>query len=174
MNKKGVSLVIIGVVIVAVVVIGVVAYWALTNTGGEENPTPTPTPTPTSGIADATSLQFDVSTSEKDVTFQVKNLGTSEILMRVGETYSDGSSFVYIMDQAEQKAWANFDGSWTDVSSDFSTYWDTWQPSLNGYVAELANWSGTGDYEIQAGGETQTISNIVVNPTLADSLFQPD
>jgi hypothetical protein len=171
MNKKGVSWVIIGIVIVAVVVIGVVAYWALTNTGEGEGPTPTPGP----GVADATSLQFDVSTSEKDISFQAKNLGTSEILLRVGETYTDGSEFTYIMNQAEEKAWANFEGSWTDVSTDFSTYWtDTWEPSLNGYIAELANWSGTGDYQIQAGGETQTISNIVVNPTLADSLFQPD
>ena len=171
MNKKGVSWVIIGIVIVAVVVIGVVAYWALTNTGGEEGPTPTPTP----GIEDATSLQFDVATSEKDITFQVKNLGTSEILLRVGETYTDGSELTYIMNQTDQTVWAEYGGEWTDESANWATYWtDTWEPSLNGYVTGLADWSGTGDFEIQAGGETQTISNIVVNPTLADSLFQPD
>ena len=171
MNKKAVSWVIIGVVIIAVVVVGVVAYWALTNTGGEEGPTPTPTP----GIEDATSLQFDVATSEVDMTFKVKNLGTSEILLRVGETYTDGSSFTYIMNQHDQTVWAFVYGEWVDESANWATYWtDTYYPDLNGYVHSLADWPGTGDFEIQAGGETQTISNIVVNPTLADSLFQPD
>jgi hypothetical protein len=169
MNKKGVSWVIIGIVIVAVVVIGVVAYWALTNTGGEEGPTPTP------GIEDATSLQFDVATSEVDTTFQVKNLGTSEILLRVGETYTDGSEFTYIMNQTGQTVWALVYGEWVDDSENWASYWtDMYYPNLNGYITSLADWSGTGDFEIQAGGETQTISNIVVNPTLADSLFQPD
>ena len=174
MNKKGVSWVIIGIVIVAVVVIGVVAYWALTNTGGEEGPTPTPTPT--SGIEDATSLQFDVATTEKNETFQVKNLGSSDVLLRVGETYTDGSEFTYIMNQTDQTVWAEFGSGWTDESASWATYWtDTWEPSLNGYVNELAtNWSGTGNLEIDAGGETQTVSNIVVNPTLADSVFQPE
>jgi hypothetical protein len=112
------------------------------------------------------------------MTFQVKNLGTSEVLLRVGETYSDGSEFTYIMNQADQTVWALVYGEWVDESANWATYWSEtgtgWEPVLNGYVAELANWSGTGNYVIQAGGETQTISNIVVNPTLADSLFQPD
>ena len=171
MNKKAVSWVIIGVVIIAVVVVGVVAYWALTNTGDGE---PTPTPTPTPGVEDASSLQFTVSTSEKDFTIMAKNLGTSQVMMRVQEEYSDGSSFIYIMNQADQKAWANFGGEWTDVSTDFTVYWDdTWDPILNGYQASLADWTG-GDIQINAGGETVTVSNIQVNPTLADSLFQPD
>jgi hypothetical protein len=168
MNKKAVSWVIIGIVIVAVVVIGVVAYWALTSTGDGE---PTPSPTPTPGIEDATSLQFDVSTSEKDITLMAKNLGTSEVMLRVEESYSDGSEFIYIINQAEQGAWANFDGSWTDVSTDFAVYWDdTWSPALDGFTTALEDWTGTGNYEY----DSTTISNIEVNPTLADSLFQPD
>jgi hypothetical protein len=170
-NKKGIStLVVVAVIVIIVVVVGIGVY-VLYSGGGEE---PTPTPTPTSGIEDATSLQFDVATSEKDITFMAKNLGTSDVVLRVGEVYADGSEFVYIMNQTDQTVWALYAGEWTDSSTEWATYWtDTWEPSLSGYITSLADWPGTGDYEIQAGGETQTISNIVVNPTLEDSLFQP-
>jgi FlaG/FlaF family flagellin (archaellin) len=171
MNKKGISTLVIVAIIVIIVVVAGIAVYVLYSGGGEETPTPTPAPTP--DIEGATSLQFDVATSEKDISFMAKNLGTSDVLLRVEEVYADGSSFVYIMNQTDQTVWAKFDSEWTDESASWATYWtETWEPSFNGYKAELANWSGTGDLEIQAGGETQTISNIVVNPTLADSLFQ--
>jgi hypothetical protein len=170
-NKKGISTWVVVAIIVIIVVVAGIAVYVLYSGGGGETPTPTPTPAPS--VEGATSMQFDVQTSEKNITFAAKNLGTSDIMLRVEEVYTDGSAFTYIMNQTDQQAWAYVGGEWMDVSADWTTYWtNTWEPSLNGYMAELKNWSGTGDYEIQAGGETQTIFNIHVNPTLADSLFQ--
>jgi hypothetical protein len=173
MNKKAVSWVIIAVIIVAVVVIGGVAYWAMTSTGGENGGNNGGDETP--DVAGASSLEFKVSATiegmEEEYAFMVKNLGTSEVMMRV-EQVSGGSEFIYIMNQAEQKVWAAFDGEWMDVSGDFSTYWDdTWAPALESYQSSLADWTGTGDYEYNVGDNSYRVYDIVINPTLNDSLF---
>jgi len=180
MNKKGVSWVLIGIVIVAVVVIGVVAYWALTSTGGEE---PTPTPTPAPGIEDATSVGFKLNATiggtNELYAFTAKNLGTSEILLRVDETDAQGTEFVYVYDQAAQTAWASIAGDWMDVSADFDSYWSGANSAIVGYTAfegymdELAaNWSGSGDYDYTSGEDTFHVFDIVVDPAPADSLFE--
>jgi len=176
MNKKAVSWVIIAIIIVAAVVIGGVAYWALTSNGGENggndgNGGGDETP----DVAGASSLEFKVSATiegmEEAYAFKAKNLGTSEVMLRVEQT-SGGSDFIYIVNQAEQTVWAAFDGTWMDVSGDFSTYWDdTWAPALDDYQTSLANWSGTGDYEYNVGGNSYRVYDIVINPTLDDSLF---
>ena len=174
MNKKGIStLVIVGIIVIAVVIVGIAAYvWY---SGGGE-PTPTPTPTPTSPVEGATSMRFDVNATVEGALeidrFTLKNLGTSEILIRVDETDKDGLDFLYIMHQADQKAWAYCMGEGGDVSDDFSTYWDNeliGNVGVNKYMTALANWSGTGDYE----GDSFIIYNIVVDPTIDDSAFEP-
>jgi hypothetical protein len=180
MNKKAVSWVVIGIVIIAVVVIGVVAYWALTSTGGEEGPTPTPAPTP--DIEGATSLGFKLNATIGGVNelyaFTAKNLGTSDILLRVDETDAQGNAFIYVFNQTAQTVWASAMGQWNDVSTEFASYWDGANSAIigytafNGYKTELAeNWSGTGDYDYTSGENTFHIYDIVVNPSVADSLF---
>ncbi len=71
-------------------------------------------------------------------------------------------------------------GTWTNVSSDFTNQWNTWvgtgkQWTLNLNALET-NWSGTGDYTYTtpSGNNVIRIYNVVINPTLADSLFQPN
>ena len=180
MNKKGVSWVIIAVVIVAVVIIGGVAYWALTNNGtGEPTPTPTPTPTASNNIETATSLGFKVDAYDETYAFTVKNLGTSNIMLRTDETDAQGTAFVYLMNQAEETAWASIAGEWMDVSTDFNAYWSgdystlIGYTALDGYMTELAaNWSGTGDYDYTSGDDAIHIYDIIVNPEPADSLFE--
>lgn len=183
MNKKAVSMVLVAIiVIVVVVVVGVVAYWALTNTGGEEGPTPTPTPTPGSYIEDATSLGFKVNATidgtNELYAFTAKNLGTSDILLRVDEIDADGNVFVYVYDQAAQSLWIQYAGAWTDSSATFADYWNGDLSGIIGYTAfntyrtELAaNWSGSGAYDYDSGGNTYHIYDIDVNPTVDDSLF---
>lgn len=179
MNKKAISkLLILGVVVIVVVAVGVAAYWMLANppsageqTGGEETGGET-----TPNVAGATSLQFDVIATIEGVqekyTFMAKNIGTSNLMMRVDQTDAQGNAFKYIINSAEQKVWVYYNGEWMDLSDQFSTYWDQWKPAFDGYKSNLASWAGTGDYEYTANGNTFKIANILVNPTLPDSLFQ--
>ena len=175
MNKKGIStMVIVAIIVIAVVIVGVAVYvWY---SGGAQEPEPTPTPAPTPDIEGATSMRFDVEADVEGAAetdrFTVKNLGTSNILLRVDQTDAQGNEFIYLMNQAEQTAWADFGTGFMDYSSDFATYWDNnliGKPGLDKYMTALADWSGTGDYE----GDTFTISNIVVDPTIEDSVFEP-
>ena len=181
MNKKAVSMVLVAiVVIVVVVVVGVGAYWALTNTGGEEGPTPTPTPT--SSVEDATSLGFKVNATidgnNELYAFTAKKLGTSDILLRVDEIDADGNVFIYVYNQTAESLWIQYAGEWTDSSATFADYWNGDLSGIIGYTAFntyktqlAANWSGSGDYDYDSGGNTYHIYDIDVNPTVADSLF---
>ena len=174
MNKKAISmLVIVVIIVIAVVVGGIAAYYVWTSGEGGE---PTPTPTPTPGVADATSISFDVEIPDVETDkFTAKNLGTSDVLLRVDQTDAQGVSFIYLMNQTAQSAWANFGGDWMDDSANFDVnYWSSeyiGKVALDSYIDALAaDWSGTGNYE----GDGYTISNISLNPTLDDSIFQPD
>ncbi len=178
MNEKGISAMLIIVIIVAVVIVGVVAYWGLTNTG-EPTPTPTPTPTPSNNIDTATSLGFKVDAYGEFYAFTAKNLGTSSILLRVDEVDAQGTSFTYVFNQAEETVWASFAGAWTDVSTDFDSYWSGTNSEIIGYTAfndyktELAaNWSGNGNYDYTSGEDTFHVYDIIVNPEPEDSLFE--
>jgi hypothetical protein len=174
-NKKGISTLVIVAIIVIAVVIGGIAVYVWYSGGGGEEPTPTPTPTP--GIEDATSMRFDVEADVEGAVetdrFTVKNLGTSDILLRVDQTDAQGTEFIYLMNQTGQTAWVKYAGEWMDMSSTFEAdYWNSeliGKVALDKYMTALADWSGTGDYE----GDTFTISNIVVNPTIEDSVFEP-
>ena len=181
MNKKAVSMVLVAViVIVVVVVVGVAAYWALSNTGGEEGPTPTPTPA--ASVEDATSLGLKVNATidgnNELYAFTAKNLGTSDILLRVDEIDADGNVFIYVYNQTAQSLWIQYAGEWTDSSATFSDYWDGANSGIIGYTAfnayktELAaNWSGSGAYDYTSDSNTYHIYDIDVNPTVEDSLF---
>jgi hypothetical protein len=174
-NKKGIStLVIIAIIVIAVVIAGVAVY-VLYSGGGE--PTPTPTPTPTSPVEGATSMRFDVNvTVEGGVeldSFTAKNLGTSNVLLRVDVEDVDGVAFIYLMNQTGQTVWVNYAGTWMDDSANFATqYWNNdviGNVALEKYMTALAHWSGTGDYE----GDGFTIFSITVNPAVEDSAFEP-
>jgi hypothetical protein len=184
MNKKGVSWVLIAVVIIAVVVVGGVAYWLLSTpgeggnggnggNGGEDVYT----------VENATSLAFKVNatigeTNELDA-FTAKNLGTSEIMLRVDAVDAQGEAFVYLFDQGAETLWIEYMGTWTDYSTDFTAYWSGDNSGIIGYTAfscyqdELAaNWSGTGDHDYTDGDNTFHIYDIAINPAPADSLFE--
>jgi hypothetical protein len=163
-NKKGIStLVIVAIIVIAVVIAGIAVY--VLYSGGEETP----------AVEGATSMRFDVNATVNGALeidrFTAKNLGTSDVLLRVDQTDAQGNNFIYLMNQTGQTVWADFGTGFIDYSADFTTYWDNTligNAALNSYMTALANWSGTGNYE----GDSFTIYNIVVNPTLADSVFQ--
>jgi hypothetical protein len=173
MDQKTIAIVVIAVVIVAV--IGVGAYWMLSS-GGTGEPEPTPTPTPT-GIEGASSLQYSVDitggAAAGSYNFYAKNIGTDDLMIRV-ECPLDGTQFVYIVNGAEQKAWKDEGSGWVDLSATFSDEWNLWEPTWQGYTDNLATWT-SGDWTYTAAdGATVTISDITVNPSLADSLFEAE
>lgn len=194
MNQKGISkLVLVVIVVVVLVVVGVAAYWTMGNGGdgdggdsdganggvadnggdGVEDSGGT-----TVDVAGASSLQFKVTVTSAEMgseeyTYMIKNAGTSSLMIRVEMESSSGDNMVYIINGAEQKAWVYSDGEWVDLSTAFQTYWDTWNSAWEGYRTNLGDWTGVGDWTYTSNGNTIRIYDITVNPSLADSLFQP-
>jgi hypothetical protein len=174
MNQKGISTLVIAVIVVVVVaVVGVGVYLAMSNTGGSGGNGDT-----TPDIEGATSLQFSVEVTSEGTswgtnTYMAKNIGTSDMMIRIEIESSDGD-FVYIVNGAEEEAWAYADGEWTDVSDTFSDQWASWNSTWQGYQDSLTDWTGTGEWTYtDTDGSSVRIFDIAVNPTLADSLFQP-
>jgi hypothetical protein len=131
------------------------------------------TTTTTTPSVTTTSLQFDVSSTAGGVsatyTLMAKNIGTSNLMMRIDGTFS-GQAIIYIINGAQQKAWMYVSNTWMDLSASFSSYWGTWSQTFQGYQTDLSGWTG-GTWTSPDG--TVTISNIHINPSLADSLFAP-
>jgi hypothetical protein len=172
MNQKTIAIVVIAVIIVAV--IGVAAYYFLSS-GGTGEPEPTPTPTP--GIEEATSLQFKVEITGGEAAgtyeYMAKNIGTDDMMIRVEIPIEGMDDLVYIVNGAQQKAWANEGTGWVDLSDAFSDQWDAWKATWDGYTDNLATWtSGDWTYTDPADGSTVRIYDITVNASLEDSLFE--
>ena len=197
-NRKALVAVIVIVLIVAVIA-GV--YLATRGNAGT-NPSTTPTPTPTSNpsaspsvnpsattnpstsgtganVAGASSLQFTVSVTNSSgeslgaYTYYAKNAGTNNQMVRIEFTDPSSGSFVYIVNGALQQVWVESEGQWTDLSSAYASQSSSWNTAFLGYKNSLASWSGLGDWTYtDTSGDTIRISNVSVNPSLSDSLFQ--
>jgi hypothetical protein len=141
--------------------------------------TPVTTPTTKLTIAGATSLQYSVTLTETLVgqrtysyTYQGKNLGTTNFMMKIEATDDQGNQSTFIVNGAEQKAWSYHDGEWTNLSATYVTQYGIWHPLWQGYITALNAWNGSGDYTYTESFSTVRIYDITVNPTLSDSLFQ--
>lgn len=170
MDQKTIAIVVIAVVIVAV--IGVAAYWMLGTGTGEPEATPTPTPAGTEG---ASSLQFTVTategTSAGTAIYSAKNIGTDDMMIRI-EFQMDPESLIYIVNGATDEAWGYEGGQWVDYSDTFADQWDMWDATYQAYADQLSTWT-SGDWTYEDGdGNTVTVSDITVNGTLEDSLFE--
>ena len=167
MNQKTLAIIIVAVLAVAVVA---VAAYFLMNTEEEKIED-------TITVENATSLQFSV-----DLTFDgesmgtyeysAKNIGTSDLMVRV-EIPDASGDLIYIINGANQSAWASVADEWTDLSDTFSTEWDSWTGTMEGYTDELTTWV-EGDWTFtDTDGTGVKVYNISINPALADSLFAP-
>jgi hypothetical protein len=182
-------------IIVIILVIALIAGAYLATRGnGNTNPSATPTPTPnpnasatpkpsTSGVganvAGASSLQFTVSVTNSSggsvgsYTYYAKNAGSASQMVRIEFNDPSGESFVYIVNGALQQVWVESGGQWTDLSSAYSSQAGAWNNAFLGYKNSLTNWSGVGDWTYtDPNGDTVKISNVSVDPSLPDSLFQ--
>jgi hypothetical protein len=158
--------------VVIIVVVASAGTYALMNSGGGGK---------TVKVADATSLQFDA-----DVTYEgtptglfkwaAKNVGATDMVVRLDILgVNNTGNYTYILNGGDQTAWLSNNGTWTNVSTDFTNQWNAWVgTALTNDLNALATWSGTGDYNyIDSDGKTTArIYNIAINPTIADSLFQ--
>lgn len=189
-NKK--TLLIVAILVIVIVVAGVAAYVLSQNANNppDSNPTATPTATPstsssptatptppssTTSVAGASSLKYTASLTENGVlqgtyTFQGKNSGTDNFMMRVDYTDSDGST-IFIFNGAQRKAWTYSGDEWVDISDFYDSQFQVWNGLWQGYNTNLAAWTGIGDHSYTSGGSTVRIYDISVNPTLDDSLF---
>jgi hypothetical protein len=173
MDKKTSVIVVIAVVVVAAVAAGVY----LATRGGT-----------TTDVAEASSLRFSVSVTPlytvhtSTYTFMIKNIGTSNMMMHI-EMRGYQGNFVYIVNGEQQKAWEYANGEWANLSDTFSIQWNSWNSTWTNYRdcllgkgvwSGIGVWPGSGDWTTSApDGSAIRIYDITVNPSLADSLFQP-
>jgi hypothetical protein len=128
-------------------------------------------------VVTASSLQFNADITAGGTltkyTWSAKNIGTSNAMLRIEWTSSEGD-YVYIINGAQKQAWVDENGTWIDLSGYFSDTWSTWNSTFAGFTSSLSHWSGSGDYSYTdpTNGETVRIYNINVNPSLSDSLFE--
>jgi hypothetical protein len=128
-------------------------------------------------VGGASSLQFSSTVTYEgtmlgNYSYMVKNVGTSNLKMRIATNDAQGNSNIYIIDGAQRKAWLYSDGQWHDITDAFPTQWATWRAQLKEYTDNLAGWT-SGDMTYTASnGATVRVYDIVVNPSLADSQFQ--
>jgi hypothetical protein len=171
LNKK--TMYIIVAVLVIVIVIAGVAVYLLSNNGnnGTTNPTPSPTPT-TNGVATASTLTYSANVTNAGQTTEYKWSGKdihgNNIVIR-----TDFDVYSYILDSSQQKSWSSADSSATWTAGVYADDWPFWHDQWSQNVdALVSHWSGSGDYTYtDTLGETVTLFNIVVNPTIPDSTF---
>jgi hypothetical protein len=161
------------IVIVAIAAVAVGVYLATQGGGGGGGGIKN-----TYTVANATSLQLEADVTSQGVTitqkWAVKNLNTSQLMLRLDLLGGTAGNYSYILIASNQTVWSAENGTWTDVSSTFNNLWSIWGTHWTNLRNALANWSGTGDYTYTAStGESVRVYNINVNPSLADSLFQP-
>lgn len=172
-NKNTMYIIIVAVVVI--VVVAVAGAYVLMNPGGGGETEPETVTT----MKNATSLQYSVNFTAADGTtglykFSGKNLGTADLMLRI-EIEGGDTDYFYILNAGNQTAWANVDGTWQDVSSGFNEQWNSWGTAWTGYVDYNPDWKA-GDANIvynDNAGNSITIYDITINPTLADSLFTP-
>jgi hypothetical protein len=172
--KKSLVYIIVAVVIIIIIIAGVAAFLLMNNNGGTTNPTTTPTPTPPPSVASATSLKFNVqenpgTANALNYTYSVNNFNMSNEILRVD---IPASSYSLVINLADSSARSSTNGGATWTTDDFATD-ATFATLLNDYATTLeASWTGQATVSYNDSvGNTGTLSDIQVNPTIPASTF---
>jgi hypothetical protein len=175
MNKK--TMYIIVAVLIVIIIVGAAAAYVLMNqgNGGTPSPTATPTTAPAQTVVGATTLQFvvteDTSGAIVNYEFAAKNVNTSTVEIRV-TIPSDAGNYSYILNAGTEKSFISMDEGATWTASDFTADWGYVGSLFESTVTQLVNWNGhDATYSFTTATSSDVVSHIVVNPTLADSLF---
>jgi hypothetical protein len=168
--KKGLSKLVIVAIILIAIIIGAIAIYYFSQNGTVKQDVFT--------VQNATSLQVSadvVGGNQGSFLFSwsVANIGTTNQKIRLTINGGQSGNFSYIVKAGDQTAWKNEDGTWVSVNyTELNTLWGTaWTENLNQLKA---NWTGNGNVSFTNSiGDHVTITNVVINPKLADSVFEP-
>lgn len=151
-----------------------------------QEPTQQPTAEPTEApnqIGTATSLDFTleyVTEGQGTFTYQyrARNIGTSDLDLRVDMSMPQVNA-KYILKGSTHEGWAYNGQQWVEFSmmySNWDEFWDAWYEGFENYQAPLVEgWTGVEGWTYTMPGiGTVTYTNIDINPSLPDSVFQPD
>jgi hypothetical protein len=196
MSTKKISKTMIVIIVVAVLAISsIAAYVALSGTDGSgdntengkttengntepESSEPENSETTGADVEGASSMHFKVTIDPAEAEsinyeYTVKNAGTTSLMMRI-EMESAGEEVIYIINGVQETVWLYSGGEWVEFSELYQSYWETWSTAWQGYQTNLVDWTGEGDWSYTASdGSSVRIYDISVNPSLADSLFEP-
>lgn len=171
---------IVAIVIVATLVAGIVALNATDIINLSNSPTQSTPTTVGNEIQQASSLEYTVTGgdmgSSQNTTLYAKNIGSPDMMIRMdGVVQGVSGNFTFLINGVQNKAW------WTPslevglVSvSDFNMMITRYNSTFVRFQNRLAYWSGNGDYTYTDSTGTITISNVVINPALPDSFFEPN
>jgi hypothetical protein len=176
MNKGLSKLVIVAIILIAIVLSAVVIYYFSQN-GTTQQVVYT--------VQNATSLQVSADVVGSNVIGQqstpnpfnwsVANIGASnqKIRLTIYANESDQTGYTYIVNSQIQAAWKNENGTWVSTNyNDLNNLWGAqWTQTLNQLKA---NWTGNGNVSFNNSfGDNVTVTNVVINPQLSDSAFEP-
>ena len=187
---------VLGIIIALVVSIAAIGCTSSKSTKHKSTPTPTtavstptteataePTETAVANeAATATSLDFTVQVNTQNVScayrYRARNIGTTSLDFRYDLT-SDQVNAAYILKGSTRQGWVYSGGQWiefTTMYQDFDHFWDSFYYGFESYHSYLAEeWTGLQGWTYTIPGVgTVTYSNITINPTLSDDIFQPD
>jgi hypothetical protein len=154
-----------------------------------EQPTQQPTSEPTATqetnpVATATSLDFTIEyviEGQGDSTwrYRARNIGTSNLDIRIDYNIQGVGEYIYILSGSSQEGWTYAGGQWmsyTQVGMNFTDFWDMWAEGFDNYHQTLVDdWNGVQGWTYTVPGVgSVTYTNIDVNPSLPDSVFQPN
>jgi hypothetical protein len=172
----GIVIAVIAIAVVATVLIGLNTFGTFSNVTQDEGSSQSQT-----NVQEASSLKFSLSSTQDSTqlyafTVQGKNIGTQDMMLRIEGTLPGiDQDVIYIINGVQKKAWMYANNQWIDLSSEYTDQWNRWDSIWSGYVADLDNWSGIGDYSYTdpSTGDTLRIYDIQVNPQIPDSVFTP-
>jgi oligoendopeptidase F len=147
--------------IIAIVVIAVAAVAVGVSTlslGGGNN-------------ANVTSLKYIETVASSEAvslteTISVKNIGSSNMIMLI-----ETSLGKQVVDFGQEKVWIQTLGEWSEgTASGFNTLEEQW----NQVWSRFQDQGGNSDITFKIKSVSFTVTDIQVNPTLSDSLFEHD
>ncbi len=168
--KRSAIYAIVAVIVIIIIIIAAVFALGLIPMG-TTNPTPTPAPTTAPGIGNATTITFSANVTSQGTTteykWQAKNIHANNTVLRV-----DLANYAYILDAGQEKSWSSTDSGAKWTAGNFTADWISWSPQWSDFTANLAHWSGSGDYSYtNQAGEGIVLFNIVPDATIPDSTF---